>query len=111
MMKVVIESLQEMSKRSPDKEICGIIGSDMKIYPITNVASSAGDFVFDRGEYFRLLRTFQAENKCVHSVYHSHPFSSPSPSRQDLECQQRLEKDFLIVTNNSYRWVPYVRNI
>lgn len=103
----LISALQELARKSPRREVCGLIDSDLNIIPITNVSINSGDFVFDRREYFTALSDIEQTGKHVAAVYHSHPFSSATPTKQDLECQKRLKKHFIIVTINSYRWVPY----
>lgn len=103
----MISTIQSMARKSPTREICGVIDTEDRIFPITNVASSDTDFVFDKREYFTLLNKLNEEGAEVKAIYHSHPFSPPLPSPTDLMSQQAVKRDYLIVTFDSYQWVPY----
>ena len=103
----MISTVQDMARKSPNREICGVIDSTGGIHPITNVASADGDFVFDKREYFSLLNALSKEGKEVKAIYHSHPFTPPLPSPADLACQKNIKKDFLIVSFDTHTWVPY----
>jgi proteasome lid subunit RPN8/RPN11 len=96
----VLREVQQLASLSGE-EICGMISTDHKIYPIRNVAADPlNSFVFDKREYAKTRS--QIELLCI---YHSHPGASPEPSSADLEFARRSGCPSLIVTAHDHRWV------
>jgi len=105
-MEELILELQAQAKLNSTQEICGVIGSDMQIYPIRNVAKvSASCFIFDKRQYFLLMNTFKEYNIKVAYVYHSHPNGDPTPSRADIDYTKRSGVPQIIITKNTYKVV------
>lgn len=100
----IITQLKALARQSPHQEICGVIGTDYQIYPITNAAKKKTTcFVFDRREYFDLMKKFTAAGIKILCLYHSHPSHSPEPSKADLDYTRRSGHRQIIVTPNEYR--------
>jgi len=108
MHRSVVKQLQELAEQSPLHEICGVIGTDHTIYPIRNAAKSkTACYVFDKREYFDLLKRFKDAGIKVLCLYHSHPTGDVTPSKADLEYTKQYgvpqiivsAKEYMVVTN------------
>lgn len=106
---VLPERLHQLAKRSPGREICGLVDSAGDIYPIKNVAKNNEHFVMERREYFSTLSRIEKSGRTVWCVYHSHLGTDPTPSPQDTASMEACKVSFMIVTtmNLSYRLVLY----
>lgn len=87
-------------------EICGLITNDYEIYPIRNVSGyPESSFVFDKHQYFDTITQLCSADRGVLCVYHSHPYSTPEPSKEDLRFARRCSYNMLIVSPKGYRWI------
>lgn len=105
-----LNELYKLAANSPTREVCGLlVASDddtgIEIIPIINVAKSGDQFVMHKGGYLRALRKLQQEDREIMAVYHSHPNGDPTPSQADIDAARRTGHNYLIVTNNQYKWV------
>lgn len=99
----VVSQLQALAKLNPNQEICGIIGSDHTIYPVHNVAkASASCFIFDKREYFALIKQFKDTGVSVLCIYHSHPSGDVTPSKADRDYTKRSGIPQIIVSPTRY---------
>ena len=102
----VIAQLQKLARCTPQQEICGVIGTDYQVYPVVNAAKNKTTcFVFDKREYFNLMKSFALKGIKTLCIYHSHPGNNPEPSKADLEYTKRSGIPQIIVTQNDYRVV------
>lgn len=100
----IVAQLKALARQAPQQEVCGVIGTDYQIYPITNVAKNKSScFVFDRKEYFTLMKKFTQAGLKILCLYHSHPSHSPEPSQADLDYTRRSGHRQIIVTSSEYR--------
>lgn len=104
---MVEKELVEISLASPKREVCGIIGSDGKVYPIKNVARSDNDFVFDKGEYFYTLSKLKRAGVTVAAIYHSHVNGNHNLTESDLLSMSRLKCTFILIVGDRVRWFNY----
>lgn len=99
----VVQEIQKMAKMTRE-EICGLISSDLKIYPIRNVSRYPDRcFVFSKPDYAKAMS--QIPPGQILCIYHSHPQASPEPSQEDLDFIRRSKCNALIVSYNDYRWI------
>lgn len=104
-MHTVITQLQDLAKASP-YEICGVIGSDFTIHPIRNVAKNPTNcFIFDKKEYFTLIKKFKEDGCKVICIYHSHPNGDVTPSQADLNYTKNHKIPQIIVSGSRFRLV------
>lgn len=98
--------LQDIATASSKFEACGVVDSEGDVHPIRNASKTPMHcFVFDKREYFDLLKILRAENKKLLCVYHTHPSGNPTPSAADIEFAERFGYPSLIVTKNTFKWV------
>lgn len=104
----IIKDLQSLAKQTPNIEVCGVIDNTFKIHPITNVAKNKQScFVFDKREYFTLIKALKNESKCVLFIYHSHPSNNVTPSATDIAFTKRSGLPQIIVGTNKYTLVEH----
>ena len=95
-------ALCNMAYRVPDREICGFVSKDWKIFPITNTAENGKQFYMDEGE---LLEIMQKRWKDLAIVYHSHPGGHPFPSDLDETFSyNRHYRYWIIAGHRIYEW-------
>lgn len=88
--KITIQLLH-LAQLSPDREICGLIGSDQQglhysCYPITNIAGTPDNrFLLDSAEQITAMKEMRKRNEILFAIYHSHPTTPAIPSSFDLK--------------------------
>lgn len=96
-------ALIEHAMRTPDLEICGLIGGNTAfattVYPIANVAEEpATSFFMAPREQLRAMQCMRARNETLVGIYHSHPSSPAMPSARDLALAAYPGVAYLIVS-------------
>lgn len=101
--------LQQLARRSPHREICGLIDSSGVVHPVRNVSRNPHTFCMERREYLRALTEIRLKQRRVVCVYHSHVGADPTPSPEDRQSLAACRLPGLIVTttSNRFAWVPY----
>jgi proteasome lid subunit RPN8/RPN11 len=84
-------------------ESCGILagspdGRVSKLYPMTNAAASATEFVMDAKEQFEVFDDIVDSGLEPLAVYHSHPATPPDPSPRDVARASYPAMAWLIVS-------------
>ena len=80
--------------REYPREGCGVIvleNDEHKWYPVTNIAKSDDDFIFDPIEYMKI----NLKSKPL-AIVHSHPDSSSEPSDTDRQNCNFINLDYYI---------------
>lgn len=83
--------LLHLAQQSPDKEICGLIGSvstglPRTCYPVTNIASDPHrQFQLDPRQQIQSMKKMRENDESLYAIYHSHPTTPALPSAADLE--------------------------
>jgi [CysO sulfur-carrier protein]-S-L-cysteine hydrolase len=95
-----------LAQKSPQQEICGLIGSDTKkpltVYPIANIAANtAREFEMDPQQQISAFKAMRDKGEKLFAIYHSHPQSPPVPSPRDLEDLGHPEALQLIISLNT----------
>lgn len=102
----VLAKLYQLAALSPTKEVCGVVDSTFTIHPITNRASNQTScFVFDKREYFTLIKKLKDAKQHVLFIYHSHPSNNVTPSAADVAFTKRSGIPQLIIGKNTYKVV------
>lgn len=102
----VLTKLYQLAALSPTKEVCGVVDSTFVVHPISNRASNQKScFVFDKREYFTLIKELKEKGQHVLFIYHSHPSNNVTPSSADLAFTKRSGIPQLIIGKNTYRVV------
>lgn len=104
-MKIKREIFDEMVKdcreRFPE-EACGILaGRDKigeKIYKMKNIERSSVSFLMEPKEQLYVMKDIRENNMEMVSIYHSHPFTFPYPSKRDVELAFYTDVIYLIVS-------------
>lgn len=98
--------LLHLAQISPDKEICGLMGSIDDIactcYPVTNIAKHPETrFLLDEKQQISALSSMRKNNETFFAIYHSHPTSPAIPSATDIELASYPEVIYLIISLNT----------
>lgn len=85
----VIAKIVAHARAVAPEECCGLLARDdsgavTRAYPVVNVERSPVRFTVDPDGHFAALRDAEAQGWTLGGGYHSHPRSSPVPSRSDL---------------------------
>ncbi len=91
--------------KSPDEEICGLVGADddsvLRLYPISNIAADPRrQFEMDPQQQIASLRRMREHGEDLLAIYHSHPDTPPEPSARDLEALGYPDAIYLIISLN-----------
>lgn len=99
------ESFQEMIehlKAHAPNEACGILaGTDgrvVRVYPMTNVEPTPYSYFMDPKEQFAVMKEMRKEGLSIVGIYHSHPATTPYPSRKDRDLAFYPEAATVIVS-------------
>jgi len=95
--------LLSLAQRSPDAEICGLVGSKDGVlntcYPIDNATDSpANTFLMQPEQQAAALQSIKAKGEDVYAIYHSHPSTPPVPSEKDLAEADQHSAYYLIIS-------------
>lgn len=95
--------LLSLAQRSPDAEICGLVGSKDGVlstcYAIDNIADApAQTFLMQPEQQAAALQSIQAKGETVYAIYHSHPSTPPVPSEKDLAEAGQHSAYYLIIS-------------
>ena len=102
----VLNKLYQLAALSPSKEVCGVVDSSFVVHPITNKAANQKScFVFDKREYFALIKKLKDDGQHVLFIYHSHPSNNVTPSAADVAFTKRSGIPQVIVGRNTYKVV------
>jgi len=77
-----LDDIEEHFKKWYPKEGCGLLGvvkGKLKWFPCTNIADNDDDFILDSKEFIDI-----SHRSDIVAVVHSHPNSSPEPSKSDI---------------------------
>lgn len=85
----VVDALIAHCRAALPDEACGLIGGEgdvaLSCYPLRNVAADPREgFWGHPGDQMQALRRIEEAGERLLAVYHSHPRTSPVPSRADL---------------------------
>ncbi|HEX5631540.1 MAG TPA: M67 family metallopeptidase [Acidimicrobiia bacterium] len=85
----VLTAIVAHARSTTPEECCGLLAMDLSgavvgAYPVGNVERSPVRFTVDPDGHFSALRSAEAQGWALGGVYHSHPRSTPVPSRTDL---------------------------
>lgn len=103
-------------------EACGLligtiyidIANVEKVQPITNIRRSKVSFELEHIEFYNAWNTSEKEGKNIIGVYHTHPFSSATPSMWDRETMETNSLVWLIAGVDgmkSYIWDNGIRSV
>ncbi len=85
----VLAAIVDHARSDAPAECCGLLAVDdagavVGAYPVVNIERSPVRFTVDPDGHFAALRSAEARGWALGGVYHSHPRSTPVPSRTDL---------------------------
>jgi proteasome lid subunit RPN8/RPN11 len=86
----IVAAMIEHCRREAPREACGILaGADVPrvetLFPLRNRLASATLYDADPHDLIRAVQAMRASNQRMLALYHSHPETSPIPSRTDLD--------------------------
>lgn len=82
--------LMAEAQRSPDAEICGLVGFDpdsgrYSVLPVPNIAADPRQrFDMDPAAQIAAMRRLRESRQRLFAIYHSHPGAGAEPSAEDL---------------------------
>ncbi|RLA05685.1 MAG: hypothetical protein DRQ47_00515 [Gammaproteobacteria bacterium] len=101
----LVNQLLHLAQQSPEKEICGLIGSrerEATCYPIDNVAVDASVlFALNASEQIAAMKSMRERNQELFAIYHSHPTASALPSVTDITEANYPDALYLIISLNT----------
>jgi len=102
----IANQLLHLAQISPDREICGLIGSQQGMphgcYPVNNVANNpAQRFLLDAAGQIAALKQMREQGEDLFAIYHSHPSAPATPSVTDLELAAYPNALYLIISLNT----------
>lgn len=113
----LVKQIIDRALASPAQEICGLIGTDnhnrYSHYPVRNIASTPKTrFELAPAEQIDAMRDMREKHERLHTIYHSHPNSAPTPSETDKALATYPEAYYLIISLEdphiplvkAYRW-------
>lgn len=98
--------LLTLAQRSPEHEICGLVGSKNGVlstcYPISNIADNPEcNFLMQPEEQAAAMQAIKDKGEALFAIYHSHPTSPPVPSEKDLKEAGEHNAYYLIMSLNT----------
>lgn len=95
--------LLSLAQRSPNAEICGLVGSKDGVlstcYPVDNVTDTpATTFLMQPEQQASALQSIKVKGEAVYAIYHSHPTTPPVPSEKDLAEAGKHSAYYLIIS-------------
>ncbi|MCK4841772.1 MAG: M67 family metallopeptidase [Methylococcales bacterium] len=102
----ITTQLLHLAQISPDKEICGLIGSvdgrASTCYPITNTAQQPEiQFQLDEKQQINAMSAMRDRYEQLFAIYHSHPTAPASPSATDIKLSAYPAAINLIISLNT----------
>ncbi len=98
----LINQLLAQAQKSPEAEVCGLIGAGGEahtLYPIANIAEQADHlFAMEPRGQIDAMRTMREAGETLFAIYHSHPHAPAKPSAADLKEAAYPEALYLIVS-------------
>lgn len=95
------EMIEHLKAHAPN-EACGILaGTDgrvVRVYPMTNVEPTPYSYFMDPKEQFAVMKEMRKEGLSLVGIYHSHPATTPYPSRKDRDLAFYPEAATVIVS-------------
>ncbi|MBD9362117.1 M67 family metallopeptidase [Methylomonas fluvii] len=99
--------LLHLAQRSPDTEVCGLIGADINgmpasCYPVDNSAATpATRFLLDASQQIEAMRQIREKGETLFAIYHSHPHTPAQPSPTDIQEASYPDALHLIISLNT----------
>lgn len=98
----VLEGMLAHCRGEAPREACGLLGGRgtiaTSLYPVANVANRPEvEFSMDPAGQLAAFKAIDARGEEIVAIYHSHPRTSPVPSRLDIERAYYPELFYLIV--------------
>lgn len=117
--KVLIQSEFEINR---PYEACGLLIGTIdidivnveKVQPVTNIRRSKVSFELEPIEFYNAWNTSEKEGKNIVGIYHTHPFSSATPSMWDIETMETNSLVWLIAGVDgmkSYIWDNGIKSV
>lgn len=95
------EMIEHLKAHAPN-EACGILagrdGRVVRVYPMTNVEPTPYSYFMDPKEQFAVMKEMRKEGLSLVGIYHSHPATTPYPSRKDRDLAFYPEAATVIVS-------------
>lgn len=95
------EMVEHLRAHAPN-EACGILagrdGRVVRVYPMTNVEPTPYSYFMDPKEQFAVMKEMRKEGLSLVGIYHSHPCTTPYPSRKDRDLAFYPEAATVIVS-------------
>lgn len=95
------EMVEHLRAHAPN-EACGILagtgGRVVRVYPMTNVEPTPWSYFMDPKEQFAVMKELRKEGLSLVGIYHSHPATTPYPSRKDRDLAFYPEAATVIVS-------------
>lgn len=101
----IVTRIVEHAAANPRHEVCGILGGSDRIIhsalPLENIDSKPDSrYSASPHSLLRAYRQLDDANEQVIGTYHSHPFSPPRPSDQDIrDMRQQLPGKILVIVS------------
>ena len=95
--------LLSLAQRSPEKEICGLVGIKAGVlstcYPINNIADTPEHtFLMHPEEQAKAMKSITSKGENLFAIYHSHPTTPAKPSEKDLQEAGQHNAYYLIIS-------------
>jgi proteasome lid subunit RPN8/RPN11 len=100
-----LKEIQTRASQSPNREVCGLIDSTGRVYPLRNTALQDHHFQMSKQEYGLAVNTIKAAGNSITCVYHSHINGDATPSAADRLSQQALKIPYLIIAGTTAFWL------
>lgn len=99
--------LLHLAQRSPEQEICGLVGADshgvpVSCYPVDNIADTPDRrFQLDSRQQITAMKHMREQQQSLFAIYHSHPSAPAVPSVTDIEQAAYPDALHLIISLNT----------
>jgi len=101
--RTLVNQLLTHAQQNPESEVCGLIsgqgGHAVRIYPAVNISAQPGHlFDMDPEAQIDSMRHMRECGDELFGIYHSHPYSPPEPSPEDLDKAAYPDALYLIIS-------------
>lgn len=104
--RTIYNQLLEVGKQKLPYEACGFICGWENVvysyYPLKSEIQSTNRFLVGKESIEKAVHSIQKRNEQILAIYHTHPTTSPIPSRIDLYHHPKEEKVDMVIISYKY---------
>jgi len=98
----IFEQMVTQAKAQAPVEACGILAGREnkveKLYEMTNADNSSAHFMLEPEEQFAVVKDIRSVGLEMLAIYHSHPFTPPRPSQEDIRLSLTPDVAYVLVS-------------